>query len=116
MVRRGDEALSKRLIENGLAIQLPFSTLKYKDEEGATYQLEFSDETISWSCVGGPWAGECGSGSFCAAEIESNIVVIAWAMMDGESTTLIADMDAGTGSLCHVYGGRCHMLSVELER
>jgi len=67
--------------------------MEYEYENGETYRLLFGLECVTWECLSGSTAGSIRTVSCGAAEIESNLLFIAWSEDDRDAVSIVADLE-----------------------
>jgi hypothetical protein len=66
--------------------------MEYEHENGEAYRLLFGLDCVTWECLSGSAAGSITTVSCGAAEIESNVLFIAWSEDDGDAVSIVADL------------------------
>ena len=67
-------------------------TMEYGYENGDAYRILFGEKTITWECLSGLGAGEYGTEFHDAIEVAPNVLFIAWVRDNGESLSMVANL------------------------
>ena len=67
--------------------------MEYERENGEAYSLLFGIDCVTWECLSGSSAGSIRTVPCGAAEIESNVLFIAWSEDDRDAVSIVADLE-----------------------
>jgi phenolic acid decarboxylase len=90
-------------------------TLEYGYENGDAYRILFGDKTITWECLAGLGAGEFGTEFHDAVEVAPNVLFISWAADNGESLSIVANLEKKTLHCNSVYHRIRHFWSGKID-
>jgi phenolic acid decarboxylase len=68
-------------------------TMEYGYENGDAYRILFGDKTITWKCLAGLGAGESGTEFHDAVEVAPNVLFVSWVADNGESLSMVANLE-----------------------
>ena len=67
--------------------------MEYEQENGEAFSLLFGLECVTWECLSGSSAGSIRTVPCGAAEIESNVLFIAWSEDERDAVSIVADLE-----------------------
>jgi phenolic acid decarboxylase len=89
-------------------MELVGKALEYEYDHGETYQVVFHDNSATWTCLAGPYAGATGTESQDAVEVAPNILFVSWLEETQEVVSLVANLNNMTIFCSYVLENKRH--------